>query len=360
LWYDSRQMKRSISDEIADALRGELEGGRYRAGERLPSVGELRKRFGAGEFAVRAALKKLRDEGLVTLRQKAGAVVTKKATAAWKGRVAFVAIGSNASYFSRMLAQRISYGMEEAGWACSSVFLDAAHDGSIDERQLLRLLHNGVDFAIGLIWSRQIASLFDRAGVPYVVLNGFTRDFPNAAGVVRESLRDAYAKLVAALRERRVRTLLEFDYERTMDRSFKAQLADSGIDVKRVLCKFDDESRWTLADVRRIGHRAVAEYFSSESRRRKPPDAILFDDDYLADGGLVALYEAGLRVPEDVKVVFYSNKGNEPVLGVSAARIENDPVSYGDAVAQYVLKLLSGRKAAPPKVVRCFIPGKSL
>jgi DNA-binding LacI/PurR family transcriptional regulator len=86
----------------------------------------------------------------------------------------------------------------------------------------------------------------------------------------------------------------------------------------------------------------------------------LFDDDYLADGGLVALYEAGLRVPEDVKVVFYSNKGNEPVLGVSAARIENDPVSYGDAVAQYVLKLLSGRKAAPPKVVRRFIPGKSL
>ena len=32
----------------------------------------------------------------------------------------------------------------------------------------------------------------------------------------------------------------------------------------------------------------------------------------------------------------------------------------GDAVAQYVLKLLSGRKAAPPKVVRRFIPGKSL
>jgi DNA-binding LacI/PurR family transcriptional regulator len=155
--------------------------------------------------------------------------------------------------------------------------------------------------------------------------------------------------------------LLEFDYERTMDRSFKAQLADSGIVVKRILCKFDDESHWTLlADVRRIGHRAVAEYFSSESRRRNPPDAVLFDDDYLGDGGLVALYEAGLRVPEDVKVVFYSNKGNEPVLGVSAARIENDPASYGDAVAQYVLKLLSGRKAAPPKVVRRFIPGKCL
>jgi len=42
------------------------------------------------------------------------------------------------------------------------------------------------------------------------------------------------------------------------------------------------------------------------------------------------------------------------------AAIENDPFSYGDVIAEYVLKLLAGRKAAPPKIYWRFISGASL
>ena len=353
-------MRKLESEKIAEALRGELEAGRWKAGERLPSVAELRKRFGAGEWAVRHALQSLRDDGLITLRQNAGAVATEKPLFMPRGRIAFVTVGLTGSYFPHMLADRLSLRLAESGWECSPVFLDNAHDGAIDVRPLMQMIANGMDFAVGHMSSKQIAAIFDSAGVPYVVLNGSTRDFPNAKGVVREDFRPAYGKLIEVLRARRVKTLLEFDYERSMDRGFKAILASSGIDVKRILCKFDNEGQWTLADIRRLGHKAVSEFLSGGRRSAKLPDVILFDDDYFASGGLAALYEAGIRVPEDVKVVFYSNNGNELVMRGGTARIENDPFSYGDIIAEYVLKLLAGRKAATPKICWRFIPGASL
>lgn len=353
-------MRKFESEKIAEALRGELKAGRWKAGERLPSVAELRERFGVGEWAVRHALQNLRDDGFITIRQNAGAVATEKPLLLPRGRIAFVAVGAHGSYFSHMLADRLSLRLAESGWECSPIFLDAAHDGLIDERPLIQMIANGIDFAIGLIWSKQIAALFDHAGVPYVVLNGYAREFPNAKGVVREDFRQAYGKLIDVLRARRVKTLLEFDYERTMDRGFKALLASSGITVRRILCKFDNEGRWSLEDIRLMGHRTVSEFLSDERWRARLPDVILFDDDYFASGGLVALYEAGIRVPEDVRVIFYSNAGNAPVMRGGTARIENDPFSYGDIIAEYVLKLLAGRKVAPPRICWRFIPGASL
>ena len=360
MWYDSRQMKRCTSDEIANALRGELEGGRYRAGECLPPVDELRRRFGAGEFAVRAALKKLRDDGCITLKQGIGAVVTGKADNPWKGRVVFVSVGARGSYFPSMLSICLARRLMEHGWDCATVFIDSAPDGELDVSPLERQIANGVDFAVGLLYERQVTDLFERAGVPYVVLNGYTRDFPNAAGVVREDFSAAFMALIAAFKSAHARSVIEFDCERKMDRAFKAMLSEAGIAVRRVLGSWDNSRTWTLYDVAAFGHKVVGDFFADERNREKLPDAILFDDDYFAVGGLVALMEAGLRVPDDVKVVFYSNKGKEPVLGVSAARIENDPISYGKTVADYVLKLLSGRKAKPPTIHWRFIPGDSL
>ena len=41
-------MEKLESEKIAKTLRGELEAGRWKAGERMPSVAELRKRFSVG------------------------------------------------------------------------------------------------------------------------------------------------------------------------------------------------------------------------------------------------------------------------------------------------------------------------
>ncbi len=352
-------MRKYESDRIADALREELAVGGWREGDRLPPVAELCERFGVGPFAVRAAVRKLRDEGLVHLRQRVGMVVTQKGGMVVKGRIFFVAIGPSAFYFVWRLVNGLAQRFDAAGWACEPIFLPYAH-GEVDVTRLVRQIAGGVRIAVVLACETEIMEVLERAGVPYVVLNGFGLEWPRAVGVVRDEVRGCYEDLVRALRERRVKSVVEFDYVRTMDRSFKVQLASAGIPVRRVFCERGYGDSWTIADVKRLGHSAVAGFFSVDANREKPPDVVLFDDDHLADGGIVALYEAGFRIPEDVKVVYYSNKGDEPVLGVSPTRIENDPALLADIVADYVLKLLSGRKCEAPKNFLRFIPGDTL
>ena len=43
--------------------------------------------------------------------------------------------------------------------------------------------------------SSMVATMLDHADVPYVILNGFTRDFPNARAVIREDSRECFSRL---------------------------------------------------------------------------------------------------------------------------------------------------------------------
>ena len=353
-------MKECASDRIAAELAVDLRDGVFRAGEPLPSVDELRSRFGVGEYAVRRAVKRLAETGAVTVKRHVGAVATGNAFYAWRGRVAFVAVGAMGSYFQHKMAIEFSRRFESEGWQFLLVEPENAKDGSLDLGQLGRHVANGIDFVVGLFGERQIAGLLDRAGVPYVVLNGFARDFPNARAVIRDDLRDCFVALIEALKRRGARRIVEFDMPRSIDRTFKRQLFEAGIGVERVMCKWDNERKWTLGDLKACGHRTVAEYFADERRRARPPDVVLFDDDYLAAGGVTALFEAGFRIPSDIGLVCHANSGNELALGVPVARFVNDPVSYASAVATYVLAQLDGRRAPLPKVAWRFVDGESL
>ena len=353
-------MKRTGYGKIAEAIRREMADGRYRAGGMLPPVAELCKRFDAAEYSVRHALHQLREEGLVSITKHLGTVATPKAAGIWKGQVLFVHTSTSAAYYAQRLALRLVRRFEASGWLLHPVFLDANHDGQFDTEPLMRHLAGGLSFAIVLGDSRQIAELLDRAAVPYVFLDGSTRDFPNARAVLRTETAECYAELIAVLKARGVRTLHEFDFERRLDRSFKSQLAMAGIDVHRTLSQYENESVHSLGEVRAVGHKAVMDFLAGTASRAHLPDVILFDDDYLAFGGIDALLEAGLRIPDDVRIVTWSSKGNEPALGVSLARLENDLDASADAVSDYVLTLLAGRRRAPPHLKVRFIPGESL
>ena len=76
------------------------------------------------------------------------------------------------------------------------------------------------------------------------------------------------------------------------------------------------------------------------ANRRWLPDVLLFRDDYVARGALSALLSAGVRIPEEVRVVTLSNRGNCPVFPKTLARIEIDPVRCGIVNAEHVLSAL--------------------
>lgn len=68
--------------EIADQLREAITSGRYSPGSKLPPRRDLAKELGAAPNTVGAALAILAGEGLVTLREKAAALVRDPAEAA--------------------------------------------------------------------------------------------------------------------------------------------------------------------------------------------------------------------------------------------------------------------------------------
>ena len=88
---------------------------------------------------------------------------------------------------------------------------------------------------------------------------------------------------------------------------------------------------------------AFRERFATEGRAWLP-DLLFFFDDFLATGALVAMQEAGLRFPDDVKVVSVSNKGHGPIYPVALTRIEYDAARFGDALSEAVCAFLQGRK----------------
>ena len=186
-------MNRCLSAIIAESLREELLDGRYRVGERLPDVDALRTRFGAGEFAVRHALHTLRDEGLVSVTKHVGAVVSAKAAFAWKGHVALVHSSVSGSYYTMRFSIRLLRRLEADGWTTHPIFLEAQPDGWLNTELLMRHVADGLSFAIVSSEFRQIVEILDRAAVPYVVVNGYARDFPNARAVIRESASGCYA-----------------------------------------------------------------------------------------------------------------------------------------------------------------------
>ncbi|UZJ30624.1 GntR family transcriptional regulator [Streptomyces endophytica] len=64
--------------QAADALRREIQTGRLKPGEQLPSHRELQERFNIANMTARSALRVLREEGLIYTVQGRGSYVADK------------------------------------------------------------------------------------------------------------------------------------------------------------------------------------------------------------------------------------------------------------------------------------------
>lgn len=74
--------RRRLPDEIAEQLSEMIVSGRFSAGDQLPTEATLTAEFGVGRSAVREAIAKLREAGLVETRHGVGAFVSSDPTPA--------------------------------------------------------------------------------------------------------------------------------------------------------------------------------------------------------------------------------------------------------------------------------------
>lgn len=80
-----------------------------------------------------------------------------------------------------------------------------------------------------------------------------------------------------------------------------------------------------------------------ELPERRRPTAIFFFNDYMATGGLHALWKAGVRVPEDVAVVGFDGTPAGLLTTPELTTVEVHHADLGARAVDYVLRMLDGR-----------------
>jgi LacI family transcriptional regulator len=292
------------SQKIADTIAGWFAEQRYKPGDRFPSDQELAREFGVNHVTVRTALKRFVDAGYLERRVGAGTVVRDPAQrkTGEQGAAAGVALAipdATHSFFSELLRA-----VEEA------------------------LLPSGRPLFFGHTWElgkreEQVVDSWVAQGVRRMVLTP-----PVSEGRFYQSLLDRGVRLVFV--DRRVEAVNVPSIVSRDELGIAALVRHlTGLGQRRLLHLAGPASIWTARQRRESFERTsreaglsdkeievlpagyyIEDGYAAMTRRLQagpPPEVVLGANDPVAVGAIRALQEAGLRVPEDVRVTGYGD-----------------------------------------------------
>lgn len=121
---------------------------------------------------------------------------------------------------------------------------------------------------------------------------------------------------------------------------YRAALADKGLayDPQLVVeAGNDDES----------GYRAMTRLLARDAR----PDGVFCFNDPVAVGALRAIFEAGLRVPEDVAVIGAANMRYSDMLRVPLSSVDQGTAAIGAAAARLLLETIAAPRSHARRVM---------
>ena len=322
------------SELVADGVRQAILSGRYRDGDCLPNREEMAEALGVSVRAVRGAIAKLAAEGLVIAQHKVGCVVRSPKNKAWRGHVLYVGLEvAQNSYSTASFLMTFRQKMSELNFLVSVVTFSHDENGRLRNGGLKAALARPFDFVVVDTNDRKVMDLVARSGIPF----RSSRD----EGGNGNSVTDDF---VRHCQEREVKSVIQFvPFNDAGCRDVDRRLREVGITVRTVrLGLGESDIRGHLEKVERAGMEAVMRTFSA--KRFKMPDLVLFRDDFVAFGGFTALSYLGIRVPEQVCAVSFSNRGFGPVYPKTVTRMESDPFAKGRLVAECVVARIEGLK----------------
>ena len=329
-----------LETQVAEKLKAAIIRGVYRTGETLPGILCIAAKTGVSANTVRRALRHLADEGWIEPRRHVGSVVSARGLPALAcRRILFFTPWPYFSYYSDQFASALRWKLG-CGSGRVSIVVANADRGKRPFGQLESFLNERWDLVLEVGFMPESRRMIEASGWPFVVM---TNGLPvvqsasaNCVGFV-----DIYAgldlpRMVRECVKNNVRSVLQVQLlQPPFDVSSLMHISDirvETISVPEVVCP-GDAMRGGLALMRKW----------LAGRGRSLPDLVLFTDDCVAQGGLLAFDECGVRIPEDVSVVTHSVKGHGPVWRKPLARLEMDPFSHAAAVAKAIRSYLRGR-----------------
>lgn len=345
----------SLTDQVTDGFRRAIADGTYAPGETLPPLRGLSAALGVSLIVTRAAYSRLEEEGLVALRRGFGCTVVGGKTRLWKGNVLLVTRGRGNGYAVGIVTDVIRERLLKARYNVSSV---TAFEGPSGCAQLDYALKQTFDLIVSVGCERAFMTRIARARVPTVVFGGRRENVPPGIEYIPFRSEAAIPDFVRHCVRTGVRHVLQVGLGMHMSfANAKKALTAAGVKVTLWRIRPDDVAYGGIEAAQARTSRLFGRYLSRG--RAWLPDVIYFSDDYVAQAALVSLLAHGVRVPEDVRVVTWANRGHVPVFTRTLTRMEYDPVEAGAAVAEVVLARLESRTVSAPMAVPRYVIGES-
>ena len=304
-------MALTLTQKLASHLRGQIAAGEFSSGDRLPSMRDLAGQHSVSEITVRGALRALKNEGLVEMRPRVGAIVCEPQTQAAEAMgktlsgektVALVLPVLGDPFFSR-----IAQGAERecARQGLRLLLVTTGGDIEREERELNALS----DQVAGLIifpvkiGENAIYRELESKGVPIVFLD---RQVEGVAAplVGVDNERAGYLAGMHLLKQGRMVWVVSnpLGWIAPIDdrvRGYRRALAEQGLpfDSSRILQMSGHDEMLGAILTRRV----LALPHSAE------PFGLLAINDAIARGCYAALQEAGVAIPDHAAIVGFGD-----------------------------------------------------
>ena len=350
--------------QIVEAFKAAVASGKIPVNSVLPSRKALSKKLGVGEWTVRAAIKRLCDDDVVAVRRRVGCTVLEPGInhEGDSGDVLVVMTHLSGSFAANVSLAVMSSGLLKAGYRMPMVYLDCTTPKKVHGMLKIALK---IRPRLVVVYScasvaREVIRYVCRAGVPCFapLQRGATRCKGLYAPAHTTGCGEALSSFVAQCCRSRILSICQFhmNREHKIPNDVCLKLESAGINVESISARPAGDAAHDLAEIQRAANRAMRKRLLCGAL----PDLFYFTDDYLAMGAITALLEAGVKIPEDVRIVTFANRGFGPVMSKSFARIEYDPVESGTRLLGLVLRILrTGEYDGSSHGVLRYTPGES-
>lgn len=334
-----RGRRGNLAAQIADCLRRSIQTGFYGPGEPLPPIRALASMLEVGRVNVERAVASLTEEGLLNPRPKVGSVVCGSGEALWKGQVLIVVPPGASNPVVNAISGMLRDALTQAGYLFLVASVPRKKNGGFDFAMLKTVLRQRVDLVVLLHDKTAIAEWLSSQGVPFIRLAADAYRPEHCVGLIRFSAAAAFSGFAEHCRRVRPgRVFLASLWDEMLPREV---LGTDGVGAEKLEI---EKSELYAADGAAVAELAV-ELFDRRLRdfgRDGLPDLLYLADDYFATGAVTALLAHGIRIPEDLRVVVWANKGGGcgPVFTKRFTKIEVDIRSCGAKTAESALQYL--------------------
>jgi LacI family transcriptional regulator len=235
-----------------------------------------------------------------------------------------------------MMIRGIQDRVKEEGYIC--VVISADWDPKNEREAIHDLASRSIDGIIfAETWHRSANEILELSNKPFVFVHRqFASEHPYS--VTPDEIygaRLATGHLVD-LGHRRIAYIngpVEFYASSDRLRGYAEELAEHGIAYDPALVTRGD---WQVES----GYAGAVELLAAEPR----PTAIFAGNDLMAAGAMYAIFDAGLRVPQDVALVGYDNREIARIFRPSLTTVTLPLYGMGQASAQMLLDMLAGKE----------------